>query len=100
MRLTELPETLLEGVLLCHAHAVALAWRQGGFEFLFGPGYRLLIDGFDILGPASQFLILGKIVFQIMDVAQEVNPTTLMQTLMDVVSGVEITSDPSLVVLN
>lgn len=69
IRLAELPETLLEGVVLPHAQRGELAWRQARIELLLGPGHRLLLDGFDLLGPQVDCLILRKVVFQVMDVA-------------------------------
>ena len=66
IRLAELPETLLECMLLCYTNAVELAWRQSGIDVLSCPSTRLLIDGFDILSPGSQCLILGKVVFPVM----------------------------------
>lgn len=68
VRLAKLPEMLLEGVLLCHAKAVELAWRQSGIEWLLDPGNRLLIDRFHILGPGQQNLILGIELLEIMDI--------------------------------
>src|SRR5947209_3063293 len=90
IRLAELPEALLEGVLLCHPNTIALAWREVGIQFLCYPSHGLLIDGFDVLGPPSQLLVVGKIVFELMHVAEEMNPTALVQTLMDVVSRIKI----------
>jgi hypothetical protein len=69
IRLAKLPETLLEGMLLCHADAIALAWGQVSIEWLLGPSNGLLIEGFEVLGPPSQFLVEGKIVFEVMHVA-------------------------------
>src|SRR5712692_11036963 len=73
IRLAELPEPLLEGTLVYHANVLLLAWRQPGVAVLGHPGHGLLIERFDLLGPAEQFLILGKSVFQLMDIAQEVD---------------------------
>ena len=69
IRLAELPEPLLEGMLLRHAKLLLLAWRQPWIAILRDPGHGLLIERFDVLGPGSQLLVLGEIVFQFMHIA-------------------------------
>ena len=69
IRLAELPELLLEGTLVRHANLLLLAWRQPWIGVLCYPGHGLLIERFDVLGPGSQLLVLGEIVFQFMHIA-------------------------------
>ena len=68
IRQAELPESLLENVLLRHANPFLLAWRQASIELLFGPGNRLLIHGFDIFGPGQQNLVMGIQFLELMDI--------------------------------
>src|SRR2546430_8865600 len=90
IRLAELPQTLLEGMLLRHAHPLLVAWGEPRIGRLFYPGHGLLIEPFDFLGPRSQRLIVGKSLFEVMRIAEEMDPAALMQPVMDVVAGVEI----------
>ncbi len=67
--LAELPELLLEDMLLGHANLLLVAWRPGRINSLFSPGYSLLIERFDLLSPLPQLLVIGEIVFQFMHVS-------------------------------
>jgi hypothetical protein len=67
--LAELPQTLLEGMLVRHTNPLLVAWRLARIRWLSCPGNGLLIERFDLLGPASQLLIVGKIVFEVMHIA-------------------------------
>src|SRR5947209_15754215 len=86
-------------MLVRHTSLMLLVWRHSWIGVVYDPGHRLLIERFDVLGPGVQLLILGKIIFQVMDITQEVDPAALMQTLMDVVPRVEITAQHALEVL-
>ena len=66
--LAEFPELLLEDVLLPQANTFLLAWRETGIGFLPCPSYRLLIDGFDILRPGEQEVIVGVQFLEIMNI--------------------------------
>ena len=92
---TDGEQVLLEGMLLHHASATGLTWRERRIRPLLHPGDRLVIDGFDRLCPGEQWLILGILFFQFMDRPQEMNPTALMQALVDVVARVKITAEDS-----
>ena len=72
--LTECPQLLLEGVLLRHANVLTFPWRKGKVRTLRGPGDRRIIDRFDVLGPGEQYLILRKLLLEIMHIAQEMDP--------------------------
>ncbi len=67
--LADLPELLLEDMLLGHANLLLVAWRPGGINSLFYPGHGLLIERFDLLSPLPQLLVIGEIVFQFMHVS-------------------------------
>src|SRR5450755_1840438 len=96
IRLAELPQALLEGVLLRHAKLLLLSWRQRGIRWLLRPSESLVIESLDVRGPGLQRLILGEVFLELMQVAGEMHPATLMQALMDVVARVEIAAQHSL----
>ncbi len=66
---------------------------------LHGPADRFVIDRFNLPGPSPQHLILRKLLLELMDIAQEMDPTPLVQPLMDVVTRVEIAAQDSLEVV-
>src|SRR5690348_5900876 len=97
--LADSPELLLKGMLLCQTSLALLAGRAIFVGSLLRPGDRLLINGFDLFGPAPERLVVRELLFELMHITQEVNPAALMKPLMDVVPGVEITSQHALIVL-
>ncbi|MFL5627723.1 MAG: hypothetical protein ACJ788_19260 [Ktedonobacteraceae bacterium] len=64
--MAELPQPLLEDMLVHHAHPLLVAWRQPRIRWLSCPGHGLLIERFDVFGPGSQILIVWKSVFELM----------------------------------
>ena len=60
---------LLEGMLLCHASLLLLAWGEAVVRTLLGPGDRLLIDGFDGGRPGEELLIVRILLFELMPIA-------------------------------
>src|SRR2546421_924371 len=91
---TPLPQLLFEGVLLPAPRSLLLGRRQARIRTWVGDG--ALIDGFDVLGPLLHLLIIGILLFEIMPMAQQMHPTALMQSLIDIVGGVEVTAEHSL----
>lgn len=67
--LADLPQLVLESVLVRHTKLVLLAWRQGGINSLCGPAERLLIEHCNLLGPLPQLLVLWEILFHLMPIA-------------------------------
>src|SRR5947209_7806380 len=68
-RLRDLPEALLEDVLLRHACLVLLGRGKTGIRTVFRPGDGLFVEGFDGFGPGEQLLIVRAILFEVMHVA-------------------------------
>ncbi len=60
------------------------------------PSDGLIIESFHSFGPQVQGFIVGILLFQLMDIPEEVDPTALMQALMDVVAAVEVTAEHAL----
>ena len=63
------------------------------------PGDGFLIQVFDRFGPPSQILVVGARFFEIVDIAEVVDPATLMQALVNSGARVEITPQNSLEVI-
>src|SRR5258708_8663048 len=92
-------QLLLEGMLLRHTRLLRVSWGEVRLRTLLGPGHGLLIDGLDGCGPVVQLLIVRILLFELMPIAQEMHPTALMQALMAVVAGIEVTAKHPAVVL-
>src|SRR5579859_6232164 len=94
IRDTQLPQLLLEGVLLLAALGLLLSRRQA--DIRAGVGDGPLIDGLDILDPLLHLLSIRILLFELMAVAQQMHPTALMRSRIDVVGGVEVRAEDSL----
>src|SRR5260370_15526105 len=96
---TDIQQVLLEGMLLCHASLLLLAWGRVRVWTLLGPGQGLLIDRFDGCGPGEELLIVRILLFEVMPIAQAMHPAALMQALMTSVAGREVAAEHAAVVL-
>src|SRR5258708_10448753 len=96
---TDRKQLLLEGVRLRHTRLLRLSWGEVRLRTLLGPGHGLLVDGLDGCGPVVQLLIVRILLFELIPIAQEMHPTALMQALMAVVAGIEVTAKHPAVVL-
>src|SRR5258708_7233179 len=96
---TDIQQVLLEGMLLCHASLLLLAWGKVRVRTLLGPGHGLLIDRFDGCGPGEELLIVRILLFEVMPIAQAMHPAALMQALMTSVAGREVAAEHAAVVL-
>jgi hypothetical protein len=67
--LTDGPQLLLKGVLVLQTDGLLLARRQAGVWSVTGPSDRVLIGGFDLLGPAQKGLVVRKLLFELMHIA-------------------------------
>src|SRR5258708_18832258 len=96
---TDIQQVLLEGMLLCHASLLLLAWGKVRVRTLLGPGHGLLIARFDGCGPGEELLIVRILHFEFMPIAQAMHPAALMQALMTSVAGREVAAEHAAVVL-
>ena len=83
-----LPQLLLKGVLKRHSLGKLFGGRQ--VRVWRGSAFGPFVDLLDLVSPLPQIHLVKMQLFEIVDIAQEMDPTSLMQTLMDVVSSVKI----------
>jgi hypothetical protein len=93
-RRAHLPQLLLEGVL--ERDPLGVLFREGQQRVRDRSSFGSLVDLLDFFDPLPQLRVIGMQLFEFVDVAQEMNPTPLMQALMDVVAGVKIAAQDSL----
>src|SRR5581483_6791031 len=87
-RRTQLPQLLLEGVL--ERHPLCILLGRGQLCIRSGGSSGAFIDLFDMLGPLLHLPIVRMLLLELVDIAQEMHPTALMQALMDVVARVKV----------
>ncbi len=78
-RRTHLPQLLLEGVL--ERQPLCMLLGRGHLRIRGGSGFRAFIDLLDLFGPLPHLRIVRRLCLEMVDIAQEVNPTPLMQAL-------------------
>ena len=67
--LADRPQLLLKGMLLRQASLALLAGRAVFVRSLLSPGDRLLINGFDVFGPAQERFVVRELLFEVMHIA-------------------------------
>jgi len=83
---TELPQFLLQDVLVLCTGRLLLGWWQIGIRT--GVGTCPLIERFDLREPLMHCCVVGVLFFEIMPIAQAMHEASLMEPLMDIVGGV------------
>src|SRR5579859_2431042 len=90
IRRTHLQEFLLKGQLLLPPRGLLVGGWQA--EIRTSIVTRPLVKRFELGKPVVQRRIIGILFGEVMPIAQQMHPTALMQSLINVVGGVEVTA--------
>src|SRR6266567_4088576 len=77
-------------MLLLAPGSLLLGRRQAQIRACVGDGS--LVDGFEVFDPLLHLGILGMLLFELVGITQQMHPTALMQSLINIVGGVEVTA--------
>src|SRR6266487_2371860 len=95
---THLPQLLLEGTLLGPPCCFLFGRWQSGIRT--DRGDCPIIDVLDLFAPSEQVFVGRMALLQVMNITQEVNPTSLMQPQMGIVACVKVRTEYPLVVFS
>jgi hypothetical protein len=95
IRSTQRPQLLLEGMLLHPPCRLLFGWWQSGIRTDVADSS--IIDVFDGKTPSKQLFVGRMALLELMDIAQEMNPASLVQSQVGIVACLKVRTEHPLV---